>query len=414
MSGPDILRLIEESAGDDGRHLLRAAGDAARLQAVSIYLVGGCVRDAVLGHRSPDLDISVEGDARQLGHAVVEMAAGARLTIHDAFRTATVSLGAHHMDLITARREDYPTPGALPHVTPSDIHDDLGRRDFTVNAMAAGLTGPRRGELLDPFGGVADLEAGVIRVLHQRSFQDDATRLLRAARYASRYRFALEEGTKTLAARDRGFLSTISAARVRQEFLRCFAERVPAKALAMIGRLGLSEALFDELRYTRAVNAGWRRLRRAEWDDGTLPWLLPALRWDEQRLEAYIERFALTSVEGRSIRALPSVRTTLSSLARSRPRRSEVVARLDRLPPRALLAWVRFAPHSRRGVIAAQYLDELRHVRPRLTSAMLKALGVSEGPAFGEITRALRAARLDNPGLTLDDERRLVQDRLQH
>jgi tRNA nucleotidyltransferase (CCA-adding enzyme) len=413
VSGLDLLQQIEMSAGDEGRRILRAVAEIAEQQSISSYLVGGCVRDAVLGHPAPDVDISVEVDAREPARAVARAIDGAGLTIHDAFRTATVSLGGRHIDLITARREDYARPGALPQVTPSHIGDDLARRDFSVNAMALGFTGVRRGELLDPFGGIGDLQAGLIRVLHQASFQDDATRLLRAARYASRFQFTLKQSTQKLVERDRGYLATISPARVRQEYLRCFAEARPAAALALVERLLLSEALIERLHYTRAVVAGWRRLDRSEWDDGVLPWSLPVLHWDAEQLDEYIERFALTSSESRAVRAVPSARSTLASVARREHRRSEVVARLDPFPPDALLAWVRYAPDSRRGKIAAQYLDELRNVRPQLTSADLKKLGVQEGPEFGEVIRALRAARLDNPTLTLDEERRLVQHRLQ-
>jgi tRNA nucleotidyltransferase (CCA-adding enzyme) len=408
-SRPDLLQLIESSSGADGRRLLSAVHDAAGRQSVSSYLVGGCVRDAILGRRSPDLDLSVEGDARQVARAAAELVAGSRLTTHDAFGTATISLGALHIDLITARREVYPAPGALPSVRSSNIYDDLARRDFTVNAIAVGFSGVRRGELLDPFRGVADIDMGLIRVLHQSSFRDDATRLLRAARYASRYQFSLEQGTRTLAARDVGFLSTISAARVRQEYLRCFAEQSPVAALTLVGRLRLSEALMAGLRYTPAVVAGWRRLSQAEWDDALLPWLMPVLHWDERRLAEYAERFALTSGERHVVRAMPRTRMALTRLARRPHRPSEIAAALDPLPPAALLAWIRSAPASRRGTIAAHYLDELRHVRPQLTPAMLKQLGVREGPVFGKILHAIRAARQDNPALTLDDERRLVQ-----
>lgn len=406
-SGSQLLHLIESSAGPDGRRILSAVRDIAARQSVSSYLVGGCVRDAILGHRSPDLDLSVEGDARQVARAAVAIIAGGELTTHDAFGTASIALGVLHIDLITARREVYPAPGALPIVTPSHIHDDLARRDFTVNAIAVGFSGVRRGELLDPFDGLADIDMGLIRVLHQSSFQDDATRLLRAARYAARFQFSLEHITRSLLVRDLGFLSTISAARVRQEYLRCYAEQSPEAALSMVGRLHLSEALVEGLRYTPAVLAGWRRLSQAEWDDGVLPWLLPVLRWDERRLEVYAERFALASKERRAVRALPRTRSALSRLARREHRPSEIVAALDPLPTAALVAWVRLAPASQRGTIAARYLDELRHVQPRLTPAMLKELGVREGPIFGQILRALRTARLDNPALTLDDELRL-------
>jgi tRNA nucleotidyltransferase (CCA-adding enzyme) len=410
----NLLSLIERSASDDGRRLLSAVQGIAGERALPAYLVGGGVRDALLGHPSPDLDITVEADAIAVAGEVAQRLGAAQLVTHEAFRTATVTLGRAYVDLITARREEYVQPGALPRVIPSDILDDLARRDFTVNAIALGIAGPRAGELIDPFGGVGDLDVGVIRVLHDQSFQDDATRLLRAARYAARFRFELEPLTRRLATRHRGFLSTISPARVRNEFVRCFTEARPADALAQVARLDLPGALVDGLRYTRAVIAGWNRLQRAEWDEGVVPWLLPVLRWDQAALEAYIGRFSLTAAEARVVRALPAARSALTGLARRQPRPSEIVARLEGLPPAALLAWVRVSPASRRGAIAARYLEELRSVRPRLTSEALKSMGVPEGPLFGAVVRVLRAARLDEPGLTLDDERRLVQHMLEH
>lgn len=413
-SAANLLGLIERSTSDDGRRLLSTVQGIARERALPAYLVGGGVRDALLGHASPDLDISVEADAIALAGEVTKRLRGAQVTTHEAFRTATVMLGTAYVDLITARREVYGQPGALPQVTPSGILDDLARRDFTINAIALCIAGPRAGELIDPFGGAADLEAGAIRVLYERSFRDDATRLLRAARYAARFRFELEPVTRRLAARDRSFLSTISPARVRNEYVRCFGETRPADVLAQAARLELPEALIDRLRYTRATIAGWRRLRRSEWAEGVLPWLLPVLRWDQTALEAYIGRFALTAAEARAVRSLPATRAALTGLSRRQHRPSEIVARLEPLPPAALLAWVRISPSSRRGTIAVRYLEELRAVRPHLTSDALKSIGVLEGPLFGRVVRALRAARLDDPGLTLDDERRLVQHMLEH
>lgn len=408
-SSSDLPVLIQASVSDDGRRLLDAAQTLARERSVPAYLVGGGVRDALLGHASPDLDITVESDAVTLAAEVAKRLSDVRLTTHDSFRTATLTLGDSHLDLITARREEYAEPGALPRVTPSSIHEDLSRRDFTINAMALGLTGPRTDALLDPFDGVTDLKAGVIRVLHDLSFQDDATRLLRAARYAARFRFRLEPETRRLADRDRGYLSTISPARIRNEFLRCYAEAEPTEALAAAARMKLPESLLDNLRFTPATIAAWRRLHRREWDEGLLQWLLPILRWDGAAIEAYIDRFALTGNEARTARSLPTVRATLARLARRDRRPSEIATHLDPLPPAAILAWLRIAPSSRRGMIAARYLDEFRAVRPQLSSAALKEMGVPEGPLFGTIVRALRSARLDDPSFTLDDERRLVQ-----
>jgi tRNA nucleotidyltransferase (CCA-adding enzyme) len=409
---PSLLRRLETQATPDERRLLDAVRSVSAARDAPAYLVGGSVRDLLLGHAPPDLDITVEGDAVVIAGEVAGLLGDARLTVHQAFGTATVRFGDSYVDLITARRERYPAPGALPVVTPSDLNDDLARRDFSMNAMAIGVAGPRMGVLIDPFGGRADLEAGTIRMLHDRAFQDDATRLLRAARYTGRFRLSLDDATARAARRDRAYLATISPARVRNEIVRQFAEARPVRGLRVMEQLDLPAALVDGLRFGPTALAGWARLSREEWRDRILPWLLPVLTWPADRLEVYINRFALTHAEARAVRTLPRARAALTRLARRDLRRSEIAARLDPLQPTVLVAWARAAPHTARGRIAARYLEDVQGVRSGLNAADLRALGVPEGPAFGRVLRALRAARLDDPALTLDGERRIVEHML--
>src|SRR5213592_1786444 len=143
------------------------------------YLVGGAVRDLLLGADSVDLDVAIEGDAPVLAWELAERLGGLATT-HERFGTATVRAGDLVFDLATTRRERYERPGALPEVEPAPLTDDLARRDFTINAMAVGLTGADVDVLHDPQHGREDLHAGRVRVLHPRSFLDDPTRLLRA------------------------------------------------------------------------------------------------------------------------------------------------------------------------------------------------------------------------------------------
>jgi tRNA nucleotidyltransferase (CCA-adding enzyme) len=197
------------------------------------YLVGGAVRDLLLGRGRADVDLVVVGDAATLA---------ARLRAdpveHERFATAKVELDGHELDVAMARTETYGEPGALPDVAPaSEIEADLGRRDFTINAMALPLAG--EAELIDPHGGRADLEAGLLRVLHPGSFVDDPTRALRAARYAARFGFALEPETEALLrATD---LETVSADRRRAELLRLAAEPEAARGFELLAEWGLVE-----------------------------------------------------------------------------------------------------------------------------------------------------------------------------
>jgi len=212
------------------------------------WLVGGAVRDLMLGASSVDLDVAIEGDARSVARELAGRLGGDARE-HERFGTATVRAGDLVVDLASTRRETYSQPGALPDVEEAPLDDDLARRDFTVNAMAASLDEPRIGELRDPHGGQADLEAGVIRILHPRSFIDDPTRLLRAVRYESRFGFRMDDETERLAreAIAAGAPSTVSGGRIRDELLDLLGEtaaaRPPAPAIARMQDLGLDRAL---------------------------------------------------------------------------------------------------------------------------------------------------------------------------
>jgi tRNA nucleotidyltransferase (CCA-adding enzyme) len=196
-----------------------------------VYLVGGAVRDLLLGQPRADVDLVVEGDAaalaRRLGGAEVE---------HERFGTAKAVVDGHEVDVASARTETYPEPGALPVVERANsIEDDLARRDFTINAMAIPLQGESR--LIDPHGGQEDLQRGLLRVLHPRSFEDDPTRAIRAARYASRYGFALQPETDRLLRQ--ADLASVSADRRRAELERLAAEPTGRVGLGLLAGWGI-------------------------------------------------------------------------------------------------------------------------------------------------------------------------------
>lgn len=213
-----------------------------------VYLVGGAVRDLLLGRGRADIDLVVIGDPYDLA-AVLGAETRAE---HERFGTAKVTLDGQELDLATARTETYARPGALPTVAPADsIEADLGRRDFTVNAMAVPLSDP--GELIDPHGGRADLEAGLLRVLHPGSFRDDPTRAVRAARYASRFEFALEPETAALL-RDAD-LDTVSDARRDAELYRLAGEASAPRGFGLLAEWGLVALREGGAELARAASA---------------------------------------------------------------------------------------------------------------------------------------------------------------
>ncbi|HEX6688541.1 MAG TPA: hypothetical protein VF085_07750 [Solirubrobacterales bacterium] len=221
-----------------------------------VYLVGGAVRDLLLGHGRADIDLVIEGDATALAGRL-----GGKVVEHERFATAKVHLGEHEVDIATARSETYPRPGALPEVEPTaGIAADLSRRDFTINAMAIPLR--RDPELIDPHRGQADLEAGLLRVLHSRSFEDDPTRALRAARYTARFGLELEPDTAELLSQTD--LSTVSADRREAELLRLAGETEAVRGFELLAEWGLIE-----LDRSRAELAGCvaERLGEFPWAD---------------------------------------------------------------------------------------------------------------------------------------------------
>ncbi|MBI2363163.1 MAG: CCA tRNA nucleotidyltransferase [Elusimicrobia bacterium] len=225
--------------------LARALADLGRrasARGTRAAVVGGCVRDALLGRTVRDIDALAEGDAAGLADECA-LAWGARLEYFGRFGTARLSLpGGERLDLATARAEDYPAPAALPVVRPASIEGDLKRRDFSVNAMARLLGAGGLGELYDPLGGRMDLKARRLRALHPESFRDDPTRLFRAARYAGRLGLRLEPATarrlrESVRRKDPALLSR---ERIRQELWRILEEEDPGPALRLCARWGLT------------------------------------------------------------------------------------------------------------------------------------------------------------------------------
>ncbi|HSS41839.1 MAG TPA: hypothetical protein VLK37_04730 [Solirubrobacterales bacterium] len=320
-----------------------------------VYLVGGAVRDMLLGHPRADVDLVVEGDAAALAERL-----GGAAAEHERFGTVKVEVGGHEVDIATARTETYAQPGALPEVAPAaSIEADLGRRDFTINALAIPLAGESR--LIDPFGGRGDLEASLLRVLHERSFEDDPTRAIRAARYGSRFGFALEPGTYELLRR--ADLATVSADRRRAELERLAAEPNGRVGLGLLAGWGLIDLREGGAELMRAVE---ELLKQPEW---------AGLVSREQALIA-----AALGPEGAE-RVLASMPT---------PRAGEAVEVAERRDPVELILG---------RALGASWLDRYltvwSKVELEIDGADLIAAGVPQGPAIGRGLRAAKSKRLE-------------------
>jgi len=408
MEEPNLIGKLRAALLDSVRSLLDRLITLADARGLSVYLVGGPLRDLLIDQPSIDLDIAVEGDAMALARELAQKVGG-RVVTHTRFGTATIRIPGFHLDLITARSETYAWPGALPTVEHATIEEDLRRRDFTLNALALRLTGPDAGEIIDPTGGLRDLEARLIRVLHERSFQDDATRILRAVRYAIRFGFEIEPQTFAWLRRDLRFQEMISGARLHHEFARILEEREPEGVLVRLHDLRALAAIHPVLRFERAQATAFARLRELN-QTGARAAYWPVLAWGLSEPEALdlARRLAATKPQREAMAAMPALKRLESDLARRSLKRSAVAERLEPfpLPNTWALAALADDPTVRKRLL--DYLMKSRHERPRLTGDDLLALGVPEGPPLGEILRRLRNDRLDGEATSRVDEERLV------
>jgi len=406
MLDPDLLP-------PEKRTLLSRVADQSAALGFPCYLVGGFVRDLLLHQPVNDLDVIVEGDAIRLGRALVQQYGG-RLTPHFPFRTAIWHLpdSDETLDLITARSETYEFPGALPSVTSSTIADDLRRRDFTINAMAIRVDGNRFGELLDPLDGQADLQRGLIRALHPRSFVDDPTRILRAIRYEGRYGFQIEPGTLQLIdAESLGVLSSLSGERLRHELDLILAEEKAAAMLLRADELGVLRAIYPALpRFdsTRANLLG--QLPSADLnlpcDRVALDYLLWLLDVPAEDLPALSRRLDFTSELSETLLGASHLKAQLPILTNSQP--SAWAFALEKFPSLSVYAVSLVA----REPALTTFLTMWRHVKPRTTGEDLKSLGLPPGPRYKEILSRLRAAWLDGEVKDEVEEKKLLESLL--
>ena len=405
-----VLERLRELPG--GRELL----DAARRRE-DVELVGGAVRDVLLERNPRELDVIVDGDAEAFADSVVSIfddrfaGVGERrgVDVHERFGTAVVRWDGGRIDVASRRGESYAAPGALPDVRAGTPEEDLQRRDFTVNAIAVALGGARGGELRAAAGALDDLAASRLRVLHDGSFRDDPTRLLRLARYRARLGFQPEEHTARLAAEAiaGGALATVSPARIGAELRLALAEPDPVAALQALAQLGALSALHEAIE----LDAPLARAALAALPHGPEAWpdvlllaslLLPAGAYDsaeyETRLRVLLDGYEFPAAERE--RAVHSA--LLAPRVAERMRRAQTPSQIHAIAHDAPLeavalaaALAQAADHGDAADAARRWLSQLRHVRLAIGGGDLLAAGVAAGPEVGRRLRHALSRKLD-------------------
>ena len=360
--------------------------------AEGVYLVGGAVRDLLRDTAPLDLDLVIDGELEPVAALL-----GTPARVHDRFETRTVALDGFTYDLARARRETYEHPGALPTVAPAGIEEDLGRRDFTVNAIALGLSGAGRGRLLEVAHGHEDVAAARLRVLHDRSFLDDPTRLLRVARYASRLGFAVEEHTHALAAAAvaAGAIDTVSGPRLGTEVRLLAGEADPVAGFGALAALGIDAAIASGLGIRTQERADLARRAIAlvpkDGEPADLALAVASLDVPAAELPGLLDRLAFPAARRDRIVAAA---TRAGALARSLTE-TDAPSRIAGAVGSGPIELVALAGAMGAEAPARRWLHELRHVRLDIDGEDLLAAGLAPGPALGAGLAAARAAKLD-------------------
>ena len=415
----NLSRLVEDALNPKLLELVSVISVKAEEHNAVLYIVGGFVRDLLLGRLSVDFDLVIDGDAIELAEELASEYGG-QVTVHRRFGTAkwhlseNVSLdtGLLALDLVSARSESYDRPSQLPDVKPSRIKWDLQRRDFTVNTLAVTLSSDNFGELVDYWDGLDDLKKKRLKVLHSRSFIDDPTRILRAVRLEQRLGFNISDETLQLMLDSLSLLDEVSGDRIRHEIEKVFREEVPEEILSRLHEIGITGAIHSAM----ADNVGeWLETKFILARDYRLLsdivpiyfglWMYK-LSGDEVKL--ICERLQVSAKIEQSLRQIVNMKAVLAQLdASAKP--SSIVRNLDNLSDITLdvLALAVDDQDIRNNI--ERFRDELRFVEPITNGRDLMELGLLPGPGLGRILFRLKEAWLDGAITNLEEENNLVK-----
>jgi len=437
ISGPkNLASRLAVALPPDRLELLRVIADAAHEQHAALYIVGGFVRDLILERPSLDFDLVVEGDAIALARLLVAQHGG-RVTGHSRFGTAKWHLdakgsdeqgwspsrlavqGLPAVDLVSARTEFYTHPTALPTVERSSIKLDLHRRDFTINTLALRLDGRHYGELHDYWGGLDDLRAGLVRVLHSLSFVDDPTRILRAVRFEQRFAFQIEARTMQLLLEARSMIERLSGDRIRHELNHILASHFAPQIMARLQELDLLRCIHPSLVWDDWLYVRFETLERLEpgpeWGLGgdlrqlrqELGYTFLVINLPQEPADAVIRRLKLPLQVANTILDARKLWEMRRSLAAARP--SQVVAQLEEISSLACYAVYLATMDAQLRSILQHYVTQWQHIQPRVDGNELKRLGLPPGPQYRRILQELRRAWLDGEITSVEEENTLLE-----
>jgi len=417
--------LLKERVPERIQRLMRQAGEIAQQLGYKAFIVGGFVRDLLLGIENLDIDLVIEGEgisfALQFARKI-----GGQVKRHGKFGTATLVLpDDFKLDIATSRREFYREPAVLPQVEPASLREDLLRRDFTLNAMAIDLSPPNFGNLIDFFAGQADLREGKVRVLHRGSFIEDPTRVFRAIRFEQRYGFLIEDETERLI-RDvlrKELFRKLSKERIREELIQILEEDKPERAIRRMQDLGILETIYPGMQLTPEAEKTLDHLVDVfAWfeilsDKRPRKWLVRLLvlleSLSEDEVKDFCQSYKFTRQEKNCvIEAKLETNALVEKLMTPHPLSpSFIYCLLEPISRETLLFAMVKADDKMVKKRIFQYFSRLQNMEIEVDGDDLKRMGYKPSPKFGEILNEVKKARLDGKVKTKEEEISYIREK---
>ncbi len=418
----NIAQKLKETLPKELFSLIKKIGEIAENEKINAYIIGGFVRDLIIGRKNFDIDIVVEGDATKFAKKIAKLF-NAKAHTFDRFKTATVVFpDGNRIDFASARTEVYRSPGALPEVDMAPLKKDLMRRDFTINTLAIKINSKDFGKLIDFFGGLKDIKDKKIRVLHSLSFVEDPTRILRALRFATRYRFELGSHTEKLLkmAVQRKLFKTVEGQRIYHELKQIMLEDNPLRVLNKLEKYKVLSSLFENLNWNRWKKDLFERLRKVTiWHKLNFPehpisYHLPFfgalfLKEKHEKVENYLNFLAIPEKEKNEILEMcRSIIPTIKKIEKTN-KNSEIYSLLKNRSEEFLLLLAAYPESENTREKILKYLKEWRYVKPLVDGKdLINHFKLKPGPLFKEILNKLKYALIDEE-IPLDDKEKQLE-----
>jgi len=385
----NIENLLEKTLTKPQYEAIKILGGQFHKMGTRAFLVGGTIRDLLLEREVSDIDIIVEADPWNLMHKF-DPKYQLDLISNSQFNTCKIKFLDQAVDLAMARKEIYPASGALPVVTSASIEDDLGRRDFSINALAACINPPNWGEVLDLYRGLEDLQSKHVRILHAGSFKDDPTRIFRCIRYSGRLEFSVEDDTKTQLLNDLTYLAQLSGVRITNELVKVFSEKNVNSILD----------LMDQFKVLGHIHSGFPKEsefseRKSLLKNIRIPtpefvfYVLISLIESDQRSDL-IKRLDLgnkLSKFGADLNRIERLEVNSS--------RSEIFKQLTEVSEIAISVAESYAPKELRSNLEL-FVNELKTISLCIDGEDLMAIGIPQGPKIGDILSKILTYMVDS------------------